>query len=183
MQYAGRASERPDFPGQSSARSGQAFPKAAWRRPRKGSDKLCQSFGARLAIAVAVLCHRPEQPRGAAPFALQPDCGKRAASVRKIFAPANLRFDRHLGAILRVHFLHDIPYVDFHRAFTHVQLVRYYLVGLALLDRPNDREFTASDEARCRRLGRVRWRIARQQAVRCGRRFPLQERGAAPPRL
>ena len=41
MQYAGRASERPDFPGQSSARSGQAFPTAGDRgKDRTSSAKL-----------------------------------------------------------------------------------------------------------------------------------------------
>jgi hypothetical protein len=57
-------------------------------------------------------------------------------------------------------------YVDFDGAFAHVQLVGYYLIRLAFLDRPNDREFTGCDQARCRWLGRrVPWPTSPNQTV------------------
>ena len=72
----------------------------------------------------------------------------RATSGRESGAQASLRFDRHIRAVLRLQFPHDISYMNFDGALAHVQLVSYYLIRLAFLDRSNDREFTACDEAR-----------------------------------
>src|SRR5271166_736551 len=43
--------------------------------------------------------------------------------------------------VLRLQYFHDIPHVDFHRAFTHVHVVSYDFIRLALLDRANDCKF------------------------------------------
>jgi hypothetical protein len=90
----------------------------------------------------------------------------RAPSGRESGAQASLCFDRHIRAVLRLQFPHNISYMNFDRAFAHVQVVSYYLIRLAFLDRSNDREFTACEVVRSRWLGQHdAWRISRKQAI------------------
>jgi hypothetical protein len=42
-----------------------------------------------------------------------------------------LRFDSHVRTVLRIQFLHNIADLNFHGAFTHVQIVGYYLIRLS----------------------------------------------------
>ena len=55
-----------------------------------------------------------------------------------------LRPHRHIGAVLRTQFFHNLSHVDFYRIFNMFNshaCVRYDLVRLALLDRSHDRGF------------------------------------------
>jgi hypothetical protein len=70
-----------------------------------------------------------------------------------------LCFDGNLCAIPSLQFLHNIPYVDFHRALAHIQVVGHYFVRLTLLDSANDRKFAA-----CERPDR--WRPLSQLVAR-----------------
>ena len=105
-----------------------------------------------------------------------------AASGRKSGAQASLRFNRHIGAIHGLQFPHNISYVNFNSAFAHVQLVSYYLIRLAFLDRSSDRQFTACEVARYWWLGQHdAWRISRKQAIHW-RIGPRPQEQSAPPR-
>ena len=76
-------------------------------------------------------------------------CGELdAASGREIAAEISLHLNRHIGAIPGFQFLHNISYVNFNGAFAHVQIVSYYLIRLAFLDRSSDRQFTTCEDAR-----------------------------------
>ena len=66
-------------------------------------------------------------------------CGKfKVSADRWRGAQHGSCFDRNDRAILSLQFLHNIPYVDFHRALAHIQVVGHYFVRLTLLDGAND---------------------------------------------